>query len=207
MKEIIPMKIKFDRFIDGFVSCTFCGGGQTAVVAEKDTPEMRGEYLDFLGNLATRAFEKALENERRETEKKICKEIANESKQAITNYIAKLDPLPKRTDLIITPQRSTNYWEQGLWAKQNPYIVGGLKAKADRMQPKIEKVIFNFPATIVFWSDGTKTVVQANNEPFDSEKGLAMAIAKKFLGNKGNYYDTFKKYIKWGETDDQRGKH
>lgn len=61
---------------------------------------------------------------------------------------------------------------------------------------RIKDVIFNDPATIVFWNDGTKTVVKAENEPFDREKGLAMAIAKKFLGNKGNYFETFKKYIK-----------
>lgn len=60
---------------------------------------------------------------------------------------------------------------------------------------EIDKVIFNAPATIVFWSDGTKTVVKADNEPFDKEKGLALAIAKKALGNKGNYYNVFKKFI------------
>lgn len=60
----------------------------------------------------------------------------------------------------------------------------------------IKNVIFNDPATIVFWTDGTKTVVKAKNEEFDPEKGLAMAIAKKFLGNKGSYYNEFKKWIK-----------
>ena len=60
----------------------------------------------------------------------------------------------------------------------------------------IKNVIFNDPATIVFWTDGTKTVVKAENEEFDPEKGLAMAIAKKFLGNKGSYYNEFKKWIK-----------
>ena len=60
----------------------------------------------------------------------------------------------------------------------------------------INRVIFNDPATIVVWNDGSKTVVKASNEPFDPEKGLAMAIAKKALGNKGNYYEVFKKYIK-----------
>ena len=60
---------------------------------------------------------------------------------------------------------------------------------------KITNVIFNDPATIVFWNDGTKTVVKAENEPFDPEKGLAMAIAKKALGNKGNYYNEFKKWL------------
>lgn len=61
--------------------------------------------------------------------------------------------------------------------------------------PKIQKVIFNNPATIVFWEDGTKTIVKADEENFDKEKGLAMAIAKKALGNEGNYYNLFKKYI------------
>ena len=48
----------------------------------------------------------------------------------------------------------------------------------------IERVIFNPPATIVFWKDGTKTVAKAENEPFDAEKGFAMAVAKKFLTSK-----------------------
>lgn len=61
---------------------------------------------------------------------------------------------------------------------------------------KIDKVIFNKPATIVFWKDGTKTVVKADGEKFDPEKGLAMAISKKAYGNKGNYYDVFRKWIK-----------
>lgn len=64
------------------------------------------------------------------------------------------------------------------------------------MLDKIEKVIFNNPATIVFWSDGTKTVVKCENENFDPEKGLAMAISKKLLGdNQGYYYEVFKKWI------------
>lgn len=59
---------------------------------------------------------------------------------------------------------------------------------------EIKEVIFNPPATIVFWADGTKTVVQARGEEFDPEKGLAMAISKKALGNWGNYYNQFKKW-------------
>lgn len=43
----------------------------------------------------------------------------------------------------------------------------------------IERVIFNDPATIVFWTDGTKTVVKTHDEPFDPEKGIAMALVKK----------------------------
>lgn len=65
----------------------------------------------------------------------------------------------------------------------------------------IKNVIFNDPATIVFWNDGTKTVVKAENEDFDPEKGLAMAISKKFLGNQGNYYETFKKWLPEKESE------
>lgn len=60
----------------------------------------------------------------------------------------------------------------------------------------IEKVIFNDPVTVILWNDKTKTVVRCGEyETYDSEKGMAMAISKKFLGNKGNYYETFKKYL------------
>lgn len=59
----------------------------------------------------------------------------------------------------------------------------------------IEKVIFNDPATIILWSDGSKTVVKADGEAYDPEKGMAMAICKKVLGNKGGYYDVFKKWL------------
>lgn len=61
--------------------------------------------------------------------------------------------------------------------------------------PEIKSVIYNDPATIVFWKDGTKTVVKCKNEKFDPEKGLAMAFSKKMLGNKGNYYNVFKKWL------------
>ena len=61
---------------------------------------------------------------------------------------------------------------------------------------EIKKVIFNDPATIVIWKDGSKTVVKCGeNDIYDKEKGLAMAIAKKAFGNKGNYYEEFKKWL------------
>lgn len=61
--------------------------------------------------------------------------------------------------------------------------------------PKIKEVLFNDPATIIFWADGTKTVVKCEGENFDPEKGMAMAISKKVLGNKYGYYDEFEKWI------------
>ena len=60
----------------------------------------------------------------------------------------------------------------------------------------IKKVIFNDPATIVYWKDGTKTVVKCQDgDVYDKEKGLAMCITKKFFGNKGNFNKVFNKFI------------
>lgn len=61
----------------------------------------------------------------------------------------------------------------------------------------IKDVIFNDPATIILWKDGTKTVVKVQEgDTFDEEKGLAMAISKRVLGDKGNFNEVFKKYVK-----------
>lgn len=70
------------------------------------------------------------------------------------------------------------------------YGIGSLRI------PEIKNVIFNDPATIVFWEDGTKTVVKCQDgDEFDPEKGLAMAIAKKAYGNKGSYCNKLKKWL------------
>lgn len=69
----------------------------------------------------------------------------------------------------------------------------------------IKKVIFNDPATIVFWKDGEKTVVKCQDgEEFDKEKGLAMAIVKYCCGNHGFYNDIFRKWC--DEDEDENDK-
>ena len=70
---------------------------------------------------------------------------------------------------------------------------GICKPYVDPME--IKDVIFNNPATIVFWADGTKTVVKCQEgDEFDPEKGLTMAIVKKVYGNKGSYCNVIKKW-------------
>jgi hypothetical protein len=60
----------------------------------------------------------------------------------------------------------------------------------------IKDVIFAPPATIVYWSDGSKTVVKCSEKDvFDPEKGLAMAIAKRCGGNKGSYYKEIQNWV------------
>ena len=93
-------------------------------------------------------------------------------------------------------------------------VINGFKIKelhlAIPKDLKIEKVIFNDPATIVFWNDGTKTVVKCRvGDIFDHEKGLAMAIVKKYMGLKEFYKafnPAFDKWLSELTVDDPWGK-
>ena len=76
------------------------------------------------------------------------------------------------------------------------YLLNSMYGMSSSHIPEIKNVIFNDPATIVFWEDGTKTVVKCqDSDEFDHEKGLAMAIAKKAYGNKGSYCNKMKKWL------------
>lgn len=90
------------------------------------------------------------------------------------------------------PQRSGRY----PWGTNGDDIIKLMNTS--NKQNLIKDVIFNDPATIVYWVDGTKTVVKAHNEKFDPEKGLAMAICKRFLGSNksgANFNNIFKKWL------------
>ena len=77
----------------------------------------------------------------------------------------------------------------------------GIPTDRNRL-PYIKQVIFNDPATIVYWTDGTRTVVKCQDgDIYDPEKGLAMAISKKALGNKGNYCEVFKQWLPEEEVE------
>ena len=68
--------------------------------------------------------------------------------------------------------------------------------------PEIKNVKFNGPATIVFWADGTKTVVKCQDgDDYSEEVGLAMCIAKKVFGNTSKYNDIFKKWCNSYDTE------
>lgn len=71
--------------------------------------------------------------------------------------------------------------------------------------PGIKKVIFNGPATIVIWQDGTKTIVKCSkDDAYDPEKGLAMAIAKYHFGNDNCFHKVMKPWIQKAEEDLRR---
>ena len=103
--------------------------------------------------------------------------------------------------------RNSGRYPWGEYARR--YIVNDEKAvKAAinsvwgyRTDTNPKKVIFNGPATIVIWQDGTKTIVKRREgEEDDREKAIMYAILKKLCGNKAgmdrylkqfkvNYYD------------------
>ena len=92
-------------------------------------------------------------------------------------------------------QRYIIEFENGDWSKTID------KPKATYL-PEISKVHFNPPMTIVLWEDGTKTTVKCQeDDAYSDEVGLALCIAKKALGNKGNFNNVFSKWVPDCEID------
>ena len=76
-----------------------------------------------------------------------------------------------------------------------PKSTFGLVYQECKIRPTfaIDKVIFNPPATIVFWLDGTKTVVKCKEgEEFSEWAGIALCLAKKLYGT--NFHKIFKSH-------------
>lgn len=60
----------------------------------------------------------------------------------------------------------------------------------------IDHVIFNGPATIVFWTDGTKTVVKcAKGENDDKKTSILWAYAKKICGTSSHMNKVLDKLV------------
>ena len=73
--------------------------------------------------------------------------------------------------------------------------------------PEIKEVIFNYPATIVCWKDGSKTIVKCGkDEHYDREKAVTMCIIKKMLkpSKKCHWLDIIHDAIKAAEEKEQR---
>lgn len=135
-----------------------------------------------------------------------------------TGYIVEFDGLHNEKSydgsFYITPSclKPVTYYESTyhidetvIAAVQNGYYnkVEGVKTdmncKCNRntVNPlEIKNVYFNDPVTVVMWNDGTKTIVRCSeNDVYDPEKGLAMAIVKKTYGNDNKFHKIFKKWL------------
>ena len=67
------------------------------------------------------------------------------------------------------------------------------KNMKDYVGCKVLDVKFVPPHTTIFWDDGTVTRVKCVDEPYDSEKGFAMAVMKRLFGDA--YFKYTKDYI------------
>ena len=71
----------------------------------------------------------------------------------------------------------------------------------DKWKPHI---IFNGAATIVFWTDGTKTVVKCKEgTEYNAEEGLRWCIIKKLLGDSPEFWS----FIKGAVPEDKANKN
>lgn len=65
----------------------------------------------------------------------------------------------------------------------------------------VSKIIFNPPATIVFWEDGTKTVVKCSAEDeFSEYYGFLAALGKKAYENNNQIKKLIDKKAEWHEN-------
>lgn len=123
------------------------------------------------------------------------------NKTYVTNYtngLVNISDIAKRYDLDIEQTWGV------VWESQTVKFEGG-SGSIERMLrdlyysnpmkcstlivPTYKKVIFNEPATIILWNDGSKTVVKCTDgEEYDPATGFAMAYVKKLYGNTGGIF-------------------
>ena len=72
-----------------------------------------------------------------------------------------------------------------------------------RNVPAIVKVIYHDPATIVYWGDGSKTVVKVSeHDAYSPMAGLLACIVKKLCGDVGSWHQLLKQWLpKDGDTE------
>lgn len=84
------------------------------------------------------------------------------------------------------------------------YIIiakGRMSLDDDKNPFGIKSVMFNGPATIVFWNDGTKTVVKcAEEEIYNKRTAIMWAIMKKAYGSSSRVNKVFDELIEGDEA-------
>ena len=120
----------------------------------------------------------------------------------LINLTANSSDLLALTDAAITDDCTSN----SVWVwKQMPvteYKSPGYSYLPTKYEPK--SIIFNKPATIVFWKDGTKTVVKcAKGEKWNEYNAFCAALAIKIFGSNSRV----QKIVRSGEDQTKKGRH
>lgn len=91
------------------------------------------------------------------------------------------------------------------------YCINDVKVTFDiwttQIKPHIDHVIFNGPATIVFWNDGTKTVVKHDGKGRkDKRQAILYAFMRKIYGEGKEYHNILSEIeeaLKWLNTQSE----
>lgn len=66
--------------------------------------------------------------------------------------------------------------------------------------PKVARIFYDDVATVVFWTDGTKTVVKCpEGTPYDEYSAFCAALAKKIYGNNSKLQREIKKKARYSK--------
>lgn len=108
-----------------------------------------------------------------------------------------------KNDLVycLSPQQKYDLWKSLNDAKEkheelvNYENLREVQKKNKRLREMVKEVKFSGDRTIVFFNDGTKTVVQCQEgDTFDKEKGLAVACMKKLFENTNIFNEVMRKW-------------
>ena len=79
--------------------------------------------------------------------------------------------------------------------------IKGFLTRLSRREPQapeleVINVIYNDPATVIYWSDKTRTVVKCQHgDTYDPKTGFLLALCKKVCGNTGNYNNLLRECV------------
>lgn len=103
-----------------------------------------------------------------------------------------LPTLPKRVEVGVEDRFVAGWNAAVRYMREHPDPVN-----PEDVLPGIERVIFNEPATIVYWDDGSKTVVKCQHgDTFSAETGLATAMLKRYMGNDNTFNRVINEWLK-----------
>lgn len=184
-----PVPIEFDSVDDRISFDTFkCTGRydsdgiQSILVADFMVGQWNSADISFTDDMMTitrgRFYLKAINSE-------LCTLIGN-IKFHDVSYVIEAEKLTRDRESM----KNTLY--PRVMVHYGKYNIGTVDKSTRSLRAiyelKVEKIITNGPATIVFWEDGTKTVVKISDSDMEDGKydiyaGVSYAIAKKLFGS------------------------
>lgn len=95
-------------------------------------------------------------------------------------------PLYTTNRTVRDPSLNPDWWNKykSVMLEVDDKLLDSYRKLLPKQIPQIRNVIFNDPATIIFWMDGSKTVVKCmQGYEFDAYTGFMAAVCKKLFGS------------------------